>query len=320
MQGCRMNTYSHTSPSDGVAIQVAGLEKAYGDRKAVRGIDLHVERGEIFAFLGPNGAGKTTTVEILEGFRSRESGSVSVLGVDPAKAGRPWRDRIGIVLQESPPDPGLTVREALTLYAGYYSAPRTVGETLELVGLTESANVQASSLSGGQQRRLDVGLALIGDPDLIFLDEPTTGFDPAARRAAWSVIDDLRALGKTIFLTTHYMDEAERLADHIAVIVDGQIVAEGSPATLGGRDRMGVTITFRKTHARSELPDDINVRASSTQSGLVTLESGDPLRDLEVITTWTRSTDAAIESLEVRQPTLEDIYLRLTSRAEAQPC
>src|SRR5690348_695422 len=217
---------------------------SYGETEAVRGIDLEVSAGEIFAFLGPNGAGKTTTVEILEGFRQRTSGEVSVLGEDPAHAGAEWRDRIGVVLQESQPEPGLTVRECLELYAGYYSQPRDVADTMRLAGLEEKADTLGERLSGGQRRRLDAALALIGDPELIFLDEPTTGFDPSARRAAWQVVSGLRELGKTVFLTTHYMDEAENLADRIAVIAAGRIVAEGTPATLGGREDMAATIRF----------------------------------------------------------------------------
>jgi ABC-2 type transport system permease protein len=214
-------------------ISVRGLEMRYRRFRAVRGIDLDVDAGEIFAFLGPNGAGKTTTVEILEGFRTRTAGEVSVLGVDPAHAGGAWRDRVGVVLQESAAEPGLSVRECLELYAGYYAAPRDVAETIALVGLTEKAGVLAADLSGGQRRRLDVALALIGDPELIFLDEPTTGFDPSARRAAWDVIGGLRDLGKTVFLTTHYMDEAEHLADRIAVIAAGEIVARGHSRDVG---------------------------------------------------------------------------------------
>ena len=225
-------------------VSVRGLVKRYGSHEAVAGIDLEVRRGEIFAFLGPNGAGKTTTVEILEGFRQRTEGEVSVLGHDPATAGGAWRDRVGVVLQESEPEPGLSVRECLAMYAGFYRAPRDIDETIALVGLTGKAGALGTRLSGGQRRRLDFALALIGDPELIFLDEPTTGFDPSARRAAWEVVAGLRQLGKTIFLTTHYMDEAEYLADRITVLSAGRIVAEGTPRTLGGRDHMTTAISF----------------------------------------------------------------------------
>src|SRR3954470_14475561 len=216
-------------------ISVRGLRKSYGELEAVRGIDLEVAGREIFAFLGPNGAGKTTTVEVLEGYRERSAGEVSVLGVDPGHADHDWRQRIGIVLQESRMHPELTVRESLELFAGYYRAPRDVDDTVELVGLTEKAHDRVGRLSGGQQRRLDVALALIGDPELLFLDEPTTGFDPSARRRAWEVIASLRDLGKTIFLTTHYMAEAQALADRVAIMVRGEIVAEGPPAELSRR-------------------------------------------------------------------------------------
>ena len=233
------------------AIQVQGLRKSYGDKEAVRGVDLEVRTGEILALLGPNGAGKTTTVEILEGFHQATAGEVRVLGEDPWGGDRALRDRIGIVLQESQPEINLTVRECLELYAGYYSAPRGVEDTIALAGLGEQADQRTTQLSGGQRRRLDVALALIGDPDLIFLDEPTTGFDPAARRASWEVISGLRALGTTILLTTHYMEEAERLADRIAVMRDGVIVATGTPATLGGRNRATGTIASRCPTASS---------------------------------------------------------------------
>src|SRR5215475_9907122 len=225
-------------------VSVRGLHKTYGELDAVAGIDLEVERGEIFAFLGPNGAGKTTTVEILEGFRARTGGEVSVLGVDPARADAAWRDRVGAVLQESNAEPGLTVRESLQLYSGYYLEPRDIDETIVLVGLEEKADTLGPELSGGQRRRLDVALALIGDPELLFLDEPTTGFDPAARREAWEMLSGLRALGKTIFLTTHYMEEAERLADRIAVIAAGEIVDVGTPRTIGNRDHADTEISF----------------------------------------------------------------------------
>src|SRR5215468_7116292 len=218
---------------------------SYGATEAVRGIDLEVNRGEIFAFLGPNGAGKTTTVEILEGYRRRSGGEVSVLGVDPQDADRGWRNRVGFVLQESRLVPELTPSEAVEQYAGYYAHPRDVAETVRLVGLEEKADVRTSKLSGGQQRRLDVALAMIGDPELLFLDEPTTGFDPSARRQAWEVIAGLRQLGKTVFLTTHYMDEAQTLADRVAIIADGEIVARGTPEDLGDREAQAATIRYR---------------------------------------------------------------------------
>src|SRR5215211_6191416 len=226
-------------------ISVRGLRKSYGALEAVRGIDLDVDPRQIFAFLGPNGAGKTTTVEILEGYRERTSGEVSVLDADPGRADREWRQRIGVVLQESRMHPELTVRESLELFAGYYRAPRDVDDTVVLVGLTEKADDRVGRLSGGQQRRLDVALALIGDPELLFLDEPTTGFDPSARRRAWEVIASLRDLGKTIFLTTHYMEEAQELADRVAIIADGRIVAEGSPGELSARDGRVTVISFQ---------------------------------------------------------------------------
>src|SRR5246127_2830634 len=229
---------------------------SYDGFEAVRGIDLRVRRGEIFAFLGPNGAGKTTTVEILEGHRSRTGGEARVLGLDPEHADAGWRERVGVVLQDSRVEPALTVEECLKLYAGYYAAPLPVREVIKLVGLQRRATVRGARLSGGQQRRMDVALALIGDPELVFLDEPTTGFDPSARRSAWEMIDGLRGLGKTIFLTTHYMDEAEALADRIAVLSAGVIVAEGTPRTLGSRDRAAyqVTFTLPRGVAIEELP------------------------------------------------------------------
>jgi ABC-2 type transport system ATP-binding protein len=296
------------------AISVRGLRKQYGSFEAVAGIDIEVARGEIFAFLGPNGAGKTTTVEILEGFRTRTEGEVSVLGVDPARADRRWRNRVGAVLQESHPEPGLTVRECLRLYAGYFEAPRKIEETIGLVGLQAKADTLAEQLSGGQRRRLDVALALIGDPELIFLDEPTTGFDPSARRAAWDVIAGLRSLGKTVFLTTHYMDEAENLADRIAVIAAGRIVAEGTPQTLGGRTTMPARITFTLPDGidSADLPDRLRRAGASGMNGRVVLESARPLVEVGALAEWARARGLDLQDLDVRRPSLEDVYLRLT--------
>ncbi len=297
-------------------ITVRGLRMSYGRLEAVRGLDLEVHAGEVFAFLGPNGAGKTTTVEILEGFRKRSGGEVSVLGVDPAAADGAWRARIGVVLQESEPEAELTVQECLSLYAGYYPAPRPVAETLELVGLAGRGGARCGNLSGGQQRRLDVALALIGDPELLFLDEPTTGFDPSARRSAWEVIAGLRDLGKTIFLTTHYMDEAEHLADRITVIAAGQIVAEGTPATLGGRDAEGSIIRFTLPAGISpeELPGKVAAAIVGDVNGHVEAHSMDALPLLGVLATWATSRGIELPDLSVGRPSLEDVYLRLTEQ------
>jgi ABC-2 type transport system ATP-binding protein len=290
------------------AVQVRGLRMRYGDVEAVRGIDLDVRRGDILALLGPNGAGKTSTVEVLEGFRSPTEGEISVLGADPRTAGREWRDRIGIVLQESSVEANLSARECLQLYAGYYSAPRDVDDTLALVGLEEQAGHEASKLSGGQRRRLDVALALIGDPELIFLDEPTTGFDPAARRRTWEVIGGLRALGKTILLTTHYMEEAERLADRIVVMARGEIVASGTPATLGGRDRAAAIVSFTLPPGAGEPPFGTAV----DERGRVALRTERPMAELHELTGWALDRELELTDLEVRRPTLEDVYLELT--------
>jgi ABC-2 type transport system ATP-binding protein len=278
-------------------IAVRGLRKSYGDNEAVCGIDLEVGAGEVFAFLGPNGAGKTTTVEILEGYRKRSGGEVSVLGEDPERAGRRWRARIGIVLQSGRLDPYLTVRESLELYAGYYSKPRPVAEVLDVVGLTGKADERTSRLSGGQQRRLDVGMALVGDPELLFLDEPTTGFDPAARRQAWETIAGLRELGKTVFLTTHYMDEAQRLADRVAIIAGGEVVARGAPEELGDRDAQPTVITYRGPE------------------GEVSLSTTTPVQTLNELTGRALAEGFELDGLEVRRPTLEDVYLELTERS-----
>jgi ABC-2 type transport system ATP-binding protein len=318
-----MNNLSHQRTADQAgtapahaepAISMRGLVKRYGTHDAVAGIDLDVRHGEVFAFLGPNGAGKTTTVEILEGFRERTSGDVSVLGEDPAAAGGAWRDRVGVVLQESEPEPGLSVRECLTLYAGYYRAPRDIDETIALVGLTGQTGKLATRLSGGQRRRLDVALALIGDPELIFLDEPTTGFDPSARRAAWEVIAGLRQLGKTIFLTTHYMDEAEYLADRIAVLSAGRIVARGTARTLGGRDHMATAISFTLPHglAARDLPEGLRPLAEPGVAGSTLLRSESPLVHLQTLGNWALGRGFDLPDLDVHRPTLEEVYLSLT--------
>ena len=276
------------------AVEVRGLRKRYGDRDVVLGVDLEIARGEIFALLGPNGAGKTTVVEILAGFRSRSAGDVLVLGADPVTAGAEWRERVGVVLQESHPDPGLSVRECLHLYAGYYRTPRPPREVADLVGLRDCLDTGTEQLSGGQRRRLDIGLALIGRPELLFLDEPTTGFDPKARRDAWDTIDGLRGLGTTIVLTTHAMDEAERLADRIAVIVDGAVAAEGTPDTIGGRDRRAHEISYTLPTGRR-----------------VSMRSTEPLADLRALADWASERGIDLPDLEVRRPALEDVYLAL---------
>ncbi|MGO8863775.1 MAG: ABC transporter ATP-binding protein [Acidimicrobiales bacterium] len=301
-----------------IVVEVSGLRMSYGTFDAVRGIDLEVHRGEVFAFLGPNGAGKTTTVEILEGFRHRTGGEVSVLGEDPAHADGDWRARIGVVLQESEPEPELTVEQCMTLYAGYYRCSRPVQETLDLVGLADRTASRCKSLSGGQRRRLDVALALLGDPELIFLDEPTTGFDPSARHAAWDVIGGLRDLGKTIFLTTHYMDEAERLADRIAIIDHGVIVASGTADTLGGRERQPSQIRFRlpESVALSDLPVAVLSAGASVAEGVVEASAASPLPVLGALAAWAAERGLDLPDLQVSRPTLEEVYLALTEEAQ----
>jgi ABC-2 type transport system ATP-binding protein len=274
------------------AVVVADLHKSYGEHEALRGVSFEIREGEVFSLLGPNGAGKTTTIEILEGYRRRDGGTVSVLGVDPARAPRAWRARIGVVLQSSAMYENLTVRESLALFAGYYPHPRDVGDVIRLVGLQEKADARARSLSGGQRRRLDFGLALVGDPDLIFLDEPTTGFDPAARRAAWETIRTLRGLGKTILLTTHYLDEAEQLSDRVAVLRGGVIVATGTPAELTRTPKT-----------------EIRYRENGRE---VVVETDEPTRVLAELTARAVARGEELEQLEVRRPSLEDVYLSLT--------
>jgi len=299
-------------------ISVTGLRKSYGDFEAVRGLDLEVQSGEVFAFLGPNGAGKTTTTEILEGYRERSAGTVSVLGRDPGEADGEWREQIGIVLQQCRMRPELTVRETLELYGGYYRAPLSVSETIAHVGLAEKAETRAGRLSWGQLRRLDVGVALIGAPDLLFLDEPTTGFDPSARRQAWDVIAGLRELGKTVFLTTHYMDEAQRLADRGAIIAGGRIVAEGRPDELGARDERPAEISFRLPEGvgPDEIPGELSFE--SRPEGIVVCRSRAAVADLHRITGWALDRGIELDSLEVHRPTLEDMYLELTAGTEGE--
>lgn len=293
-------------------IEVQDLVKHYGEIEAVAGVDLSIDAGEVFALLGPNGAGKTTIVEILEGHRTKTSGSVSVLGCDPAKAGRAYRERIGIVLQATAVEEQLTVEEAIDLYGSLYPKQRKTGELIELVGLEEKTHSRIKALSGGQRRRLEFALGIVGDPEVIFLDEPTTGFDPSARRQAWSIVENLTALGKTVLLTTHYMDEAQRLADRVAVIVKGKIVAEGTPETLGGRESATTLITF-EANGRSieELPLSAGV-ATLSENGRVTVRSMDPTRDLHQITGWAIERGVELSGLTVTRPSLEDIYLELT--------
>jgi ABC-2 type transport system ATP-binding protein len=299
---------------DGAAIEVRGLTKSYGDVQAVRGIDLTVERGQIFALLGPNGAGKTTTVEILEGYRSRDGGTVKVLGYDPGRQRQRLKSQIGIVLQSTGVDRYLTVSETVTMYAGFYPHPRPVDEVIDLVGLTAKRDTRVLKLSGGQQRRLDVAIALAGNPDLLFLDEPTTGFDPSARHEAWEVIKNLAALGKTVLLTTHYMDEAQYLADQVAVISGGRIVAEGPPATIGNREQARARIRYRLA-AGATPPADLT--APPGPDGLIELRPDDLTAALHRLTGWALEQHVELSALEVSRPSLEDVYLELTDSPAA---
>jgi ABC-2 type transport system ATP-binding protein len=291
------------------AVVVRGLRKSYGDLRAVDGVDFEIARGEIFALLGPNGAGKTTTVEILEGYRHRDEGEVTVLGYDPGAERAALKPSIGIVLQATGFDRYLTVSETLEMYGGYFPHPRSADEVIDLVGLGEKRDARVTTLSGGQQRRLDVGIALVGDPELLFLDEPTTGFDPSARREAWHVVKSLAELGKTVLLTTHYMDEAQFLADRVAVITAGRIVAIGPPSSLAGRDHLQSRVAF-ELPASVALPDDIEHAVSS--NGRVELLAEDLAATLYRLTGWAVEHGVPLNDLEVIRPTLEDVYLELT--------
>ncbi len=309
-------------------IEVHGLKKSYGAFDAVKGLSFSVDEGEVLAVLGPNGAGKTTTIEILEGYRTRDEGTVQVLGIDPAHGGTELRQRIGIVLQDTGIDPYLTVSEILRMHTGYYNHPRDVDEVIELVGLGEKSGSRVKQLSGGQQRRLDVALGLIGDPELLFLDEPTTGFDPTARRQAWDVVKNLSALGKTVLLTTHYMDEAQALADRVIVIAAGRIVAEGTPESIGGRADADATIRFRLPEgvsiadvaaaATTEAggPDESASSVVSEEDGFVAISTPAPTDTLHRLTGWALSNGRELADLSVTRPSLEDVYLELTGHQE----
>jgi ABC-2 type transport system ATP-binding protein len=300
------------------AVSVKNLRKSYGSLKAVDDVSFAVEEGEVFALLGPNGAGKTTTIEILEGFRGRDAGQVEVLGVDPGnrKTQRWLRSRLGIVLQELAVEPFLSVRQVLSRNAGYYPHPRPVDEVLEMVGLAEKATARVKTLSGGQQRRLDVGLGVVGEPDLLFLDEPTTGLDPSGRRATWDLIKQLEAEGTTVILTSHYMDEVEALASRVAVLAGGRIVATGTPGSIGGRDAGVVTIRFRLPAGVS--PAELPVPASAVNGDEIEIRTEDELPVLHALTGWAMERRIGMPGLSVRRVTLEDVYLRLTGSSAEQ--
>lgn len=297
------------------AVSVRHLSKSYGQFEAVRDVSFDVQHGEIFALLGPNGAGKTTTVEILEGFRDRSGGDVETLGVDPSRRdGQRWlRPRIGVVLQELAVEPYFTVRQVLSRNAGFYPSPRSVGEVIEMIGLGDKADERVKKLSGGQQRRLDVGLGVIGNPELLFLDEPTTGLDPSGRRDSWDLIRRLAKSGTTVLLTTHYMDEVEALASQVAVLYKGEVVASGTPTSIGGRDSGAVTIRFMLPAGvnKSDVPADV----ASIDDGRVEIVTGEELRVLHTITGWALDHDYVLKGLAVVRVTLEDVYLKLTRDA-----
>jgi len=300
---------------DSAAVMVSGLSKSYGPVVAVAGVDLRIEYGQVFALLGPNGAGKTTIVEILEGYRRRDGGEVAVLGLDPERQRAKLKPRIGIVLQSTGVDRYLTVVETIAMYSSYYPHPRPVDEVIEVVGLTEKRDSRVVRLSGGQQRRLDVAIALAGDPDLLFLDEPTTGFDPSARHEAWQVVTNLSGLGKTVLLTTHYMDEAQHLADRVAVIAAGRIVAEGTPTTLAGRDTARARLRFRLPDGAAPPAD---LLAGPTEDGWVEIVPDNLAAALHRLSGWAIEHGIDLDDLQVLRPTLEDVYLQLTGgRIEA---
>jgi ABC-2 type transport system ATP-binding protein len=305
-----------SAPAPELAVRVSGVHKTYGDVRALNGVALDVRRGEVLALLGPNGAGKTTLVEILEGHRRADDGDVSVLGFDPGRRERAFRERVGIVLQEEGLDPRVTVGEAVELYGGAYPHPRPAAEVLELVGLGDRGEVPARDLSGGQRRRLDLALGIVGDPDLIFLDEPTTGFDPAARRQSWELIAGLRALGTTIVLTTHYMEEAQRLADRVVVIAHGEVIAAGTPESLAG-DHTAV-VSFRLRHedvlGPLPLPADAVVDRGERR---VRFRTDTPTRDLTPVLAWATERGVELDELSVTRPSLEDVYLQLTTEEAA---
>jgi ABC-2 type transport system ATP-binding protein len=309
-----MSVAKTTSREAAVAtITVSGLRKSYARFEAVRGISFDVDEGEVFCLLGPNGAGKTTTVEILEGYRTATAGSVSVLGHDPAATDPAMYDRVGIVLQHCGVQDELSVAELLAMYASYYAHPRPIDELIDLVELDAKRDARAKTLSGGQRRRLDLALALIGDPDLLFLDEPTTGFDPSARRQAWSAIRALCSLGKTVFLTTHFMDEAQALADRVAVVVGGRIVAAGTPADLGGRDHAPTEIRFELPEGvgLADLPELSASQVNATAGGVAVMTS-QAMADVHRLSGWALERGHDLSGFSVRQPSLEDIYLALT--------
>ncbi len=303
--------------SEGLAIEVRDLRKVYGETEAVRGVSFEVARGEVFCLLGPNGAGKTTTVEILEGYRTRTGGEAVVLGIDPATGSRALRERVGIVLQQCGVQSDLTVAELVAMYGRYHVRRRGVEEVIELVELTDKRDERAKQLSGGQRRRLDLALALVGEPELIFLDEPTTGFDPAARRQAWSTIRSLCELGKTIILTTHFMDEAQYLADRVAVMRAGEIIAIGRPDELGGRDVRPAEIRFSlpSTVAPGDLPP-LPLVSRSLNGDRIVLQTREAVRAVYLITGWALERDIELRHFSVTQPSLEDIYLELTGSRE----